>query len=180
MLRKDNGEAMRMRYITPTIIFIIVITALIRKKAVYNDFIEGAGGGIRLIADIFPPLIAMLTASAMLKASGALDIAIDFISPFAEKIGLPAEVMPLVLIRPVSGSGSIGVLSGILGEYGADSFVGRLASVICGSTETTFYCLAVYFAKTRVKQIKRALPCAVIGDLTGIAAAVIALRVLGL
>ncbi len=169
-----------MRYITPAIIIIIIMTALIRKKAVYNDFIEGAAGGIRLLADIFPPLIAMLTAAAMLKASGAMDIAINFISGFADKTGLPSEVIPLVLIRPVSGSGAVGVLSGILNEYGADSLPGRLASVICGSTETTFYCLAVYFSKTRVKYIKRAVPCAVIGDLTGIAAAVFALRVLGL
>lgn len=169
-----------MRFITPAIIAAIVVTALVRKKAIYNDFIDGAGGGMRLLADIFPPLIAMLVAAAMLKASGAMDIAIGFVSPLAAKIGLPAEVMPLVMIRPVSGSGSIGILSGILNEYGADSLVGRLASVICGSTETTFYCLAVYFAKTRVKYIKRAVPCAVIGDLTGIAAALFALRILKL
>lgn len=169
-----------MRYITPIIIAAIVTFAMLRKREVYGDFTAGAGEGVRLLFDIFPPLVAMLTAAAMLKASGALDIAIGFIAPAAEKIGLPAEVMPLVLIRPVSGSGAIGVLSGILNENGADSLAGRLASVICGSTETTFYCLAVYFSKTRVKKIKRAIPCAVIGDLTGIAAAVFALRVLGL
>lgn len=169
-----------MRYITPAIISLIIIIALSRKKPLYTDFIDGAGSGMKLLADIFPPLVAMLTAAAMLRASGAMELAINFISPFVSKIGLPAEVMPLVLIRPVSGSGSIGVLSGLLNEYGADSLPGRLASVICGSTETTFYCLAVYFSKTRVKYIKRAVPCAIIGDLTGIAAAVFALRVLGL
>ncbi|MGN1116585.1 MAG: spore maturation protein [Candidatus Ornithomonoglobus sp.] len=169
-----------MRYITPAFILLIVVTAMIKRKEVYSDFIEGAGNGMRLLVDIFPPLVAMLVAAAMLKASGALDIAVRLIAPLTERIGLPAEVMPLVMIRPVSGSGSIGVLSGILNDYGADSFAGRLASVICGSTETTFYCLAVYFSKTRVKYIKRAIPCAVIGDLTGIAAAVFALRILDL
>ena len=169
-----------MQYITPAIISLIIIIALSRKKPLYTDFISGAGSGMRLLADIFPPLVAMLTAAAMLRASGAMEIAINFISPFVNKIGLPSEVMPLVLIRPVSGSGSIGVLSGLLNDHGADSFPGRLASVICGSTETTFYCLAVYFSKTRVKYITRAVPCAVIGDLAGIAAAVFALRVLGL
>lgn len=169
-----------MRYITPAIIMIIIITALARKKPLYTDFIDGAGSGMRLLADIFPPLAAMLTAAAMLRASGAMDAAVNFLSPFINRLGLPAEVLPLVLIRPVSGSGSIGVLSGILNQYGADSLAGRLASVICGSTETTFYCLAVYFSKTRVKYIKRAVPCAVIGDIIGIAAATFSLRILGM
>ncbi|MGN0181726.1 MAG: nucleoside recognition domain-containing protein [Candidatus Ornithomonoglobus sp.] len=169
-----------MRYITPAFILIIIVTAMIKRKEVYSDFIEGAGNGMGLLVDIFPPLAAMLVAAAMLKASGALDIAVRIMAPLTERIGLPAEVMPLVMIRPVSGSGSIGVLSGILNDYGADSFAGRLASVICGSTETTFYCIAVYFSKTKVRHIKKAVPCAVIGDITGIAAALFALRILGL
>ena len=169
-----------MQYITPSVIMIIIIIALSRKKAVYNDFIDGAGSGMKILADIFPPLVGMLVAASMLKASGALEILLGAIAPLAEKTGFPKEVMPLVLIRPVSGSGSIGVLSGILNDYGADSFIGRLASVICASTETTFYCLAVYFAKTRVKTIKPALPHAILGDFAGIAAAVFALRVLNL
>ena len=86
----------------------------------------------------------------------------------------------MILISPVSGSGSIGVLSGIQNEYGPDSLTGRMASVICGSTETTFYCLAVYFAKTRVKSVKRAVPSAILGDLAGIFAAIFALRIVGL
>lgn len=169
-----------MKYIMPSIIMIIIIVSLSRKKAVYGDFIDGAQSGMKLLADIFPPLVAMLTAASMLKASGALDIMLNFISPITEKIGLPSEIMPLVLIRPVSGSGSIGILSGILNDFGADSLAGRMASVICGSTETTFYCLAVYFAKTRVKYIKKAVPCAVLGDIAGIAATVFLLRVLGI
>lgn len=169
-----------MRYITPAIIFMIVAWAMLRKKRVYEDFISGAGDGLRLLADIFPPLAAILIAAAMLRASGAMELALGLIAPVTEKIGIPGEVMPIILIRPLSGSGAIGVLSGLLDEYGADSFSGRLASVISGSTETTFYCLAVYFSKTRVKNIARAIPCAVIGDLAGIAAAVIALRIFGM
>ena len=125
------------------------------------------------------PLVAMLIAAAMLRASGAMDLILRFVSPFTQKVGLPSEILPLVLIRPVSGSGSIGVLSGILNEYGPDSMIGRMASVICASTETTFYCMAVYFAKTRVKTIKKAAIGAVIGDLAGICAATFVLRVLG-
>lgn len=169
-----------MQYITPAIIMIIIICAIARKRTVYNDFIDGAETGMRLVADIFPPLTAMLVAAAMLKASGALDIFLGAVTPVTERLGIPAEVMPLAVIRPISGSGAIGVLSGILNEYGADSFVGRLASVICGGTETTFYCLAVYFAKTRVTSVKRAIPSAVIGDLACIAAAVVVLGIMGL
>lgn len=169
-----------MKYIVPSLLMIIIIVSLSRRKNVYTDFIEGAQSGLVLIKDIFPPLVAMLTATAMLRASGAMDLILRFISPLTEKIGLPSEIMPLILIRPVSGSGSIGVLSGILNEYGPDSLIGRMASVICASTETTFYCMAVYFAKTRVKTIKKAAVCAVIGDLAGISAAVFALRYMGI
>ena len=88
--------------------------------------------------------------------------------------------MPLVITRPLSGSGAIGVLSGILNDYGADSVIGRIASVICGSTETTFYCLAVYFAKTRVKSVRRAIPSAIVGDLASIMTAVLAIKIIGL
>ena len=169
-----------MRYITPAIIAAIVALALIRKKAVYGDFTDGARGGLGLLADIFPPLVAILTATSMLRASGAMDILLDLISPATDMLGIPSGALPLILIRPFSGSGSLGVLTDILSRYGADSFTGRLASVISGSTETTFYCLAVYLSKTRVKDIRRAIPCAVIGDLAGIAASLIALRYLGL
>ncbi len=169
-----------MEYITPALIMIIIIIALAQKKSVYADFIDGAGEGMKILKDIFPPLVAMLVAAAMLKASGAMELFLNFISPVVDKIGIPKEVMPLVMIRPLSGSGSIGVLSGILNDYGADSVIGRIASVICGSTETTFYCLAVYFAKTRVRSIKRAIPSAIMGDLASILAAVMAIKIIGL
>lgn len=169
-----------MEYITPALIMIIIIIGLAQKKSVYTDFIDGAGEGMKILVNIFPPLVAMLVAAAMLKASGAMELFLNLISPVVDKIGIPKEVMPLVLIRPLSGSGSIGVLSGILNDYGADSVIGRIASVICGSTETTFYCLAVYFAKTRVKSIKRAIPSALIGDFASILAAAMAIKIIGI
>ncbi len=167
-----------MEYITPVLIMIIIIVALSKKKSVYADFIDGAGEGMKILKDIFPPLVAMLVAAAMLKASGAMELFLNLVSPVVDKIGIPKEVMPLVVIRPLSGSGAIGVLSGILNDYGADSVIGRIASVICGSTETTFYCLAVYFAKTRVRSIKRAIPSAIAGDLASILAAVLAIKII--
>lgn len=169
-----------MEYIVPLFIMLIIIIALFRNRAVYTEFIEGAGNGMKILLNIFPPLVAMLVAFSMLRASGALELFLNFISPVVDKIGIPKEVMPLVLIRPMSGSGAIGVLSGILNDYGADSVIGRIASVICGSTETTFYCLAVYFAKTRVKDIRGAIAPAVIGDIMSLLTAIFLIKIMGL
>ncbi len=157
-----------MQYIIPFLIAAIIASALFRKKPAYEIFIDGAGEGMKIAAGIFPPLLAVLTAAQMLTVSGAADLIIITLSPLTDFFHIPAEVMPLALIRPVSGSGALGILTDILNRFGADGDVGKIASVIMGSTETTFYCLCVYFAKTKVKYAWRAVPCAVIGDLAGI------------
>lgn len=157
-----------MKYIIPLLILVIIVSAFLRKLPTYEIFIGGVEDGLKIVLGIFPALLAVLTAAAMLRASGAIDIIINFISPVTDFLHIPREVMPLALIRPVSGSGAIGLLTDILKNYGADSNAGKIASVIMGSTETTFYCLCVYFAKTKVKYTMRAIPCAVIGDITGI------------
>lgn len=138
-----------MIYVIPLIIALVLITAMIKKLPSYELFIDGAEDGMKIVSGIFPPLVAVLTAAYMLRASGTLDLIVSLLSPVTKLI--PAEVMPLALIRPISGSGATGILTEILNNYGADSEVGRIASVIMGSTETTFYCLCVYFAKTRDK-----------------------------
>lgn len=163
-----------MIYIIPAIIVIVLIVALAKKLPSYELFIDGAEEGMKIVAGIFPPLVAVLTAAYMLRASGTLDLIISFLSPITGFI--PAEVMPLALIRPISGSGAIGILSEILNTHGADSEIGRIASVIMGSTETTFYCLCVYFAKTRVKHNLKAVPFAAAGDIVGILMAVILIK----
>ena len=163
-----------MIYIIPAIIAIVLIAALAKKLPSYELFIDGAEEGMKIVAGIFPPLVAVLTAAYMLRASGTLDLIISFLSPITGFI--PAEVMPLALIRPISGSGAIGILSEILNTHGADSEIGRIASVIMGSTETTFYCLCVYFAKTRVKHNLKAVPFAAAGDIVGILTAVILIK----
>lgn len=163
-----------MIYIIPAIIAIVLIAALAKKLPSYELFINGAEEGMKIVAGIFPPLVAVLTAAYMLRASGTLDLIISFLSPITGFI--PAEVMPLALIRPISGSGAIGILSEILNTHGADSEIGRIASVIMGSTETTFYCLCVYFAKTRVKHNLKAVPFAAAGDIVGILMAVILIK----
>ena len=163
-----------MIYIIPAIIAIVLIAALAKKLPSYELFIDGAEEGMKIVAGIFPPLVAVLTAAYMLRASGTLDLIISFLSPITGFI--PADVMPLALIRPISGSGAIGILSEILNTHGADSEIGRIASVIMGSTETTFYCLCVYFAKTRVKHNLKAVPFAAAGDIVGILMAVILIK----
>lgn len=167
-----------MQYIIPVIIALILIIALVRKQPAYETFINGAEDGLKIVVGIFPALLAVLTAAAMLRASGAIDLIINLISPITDLLHIPKEVMPLALIRPVSGSGALGLLTDILKNYGADGDIGKIASVIMGSTETTFYCLCVYFAKTKVKYTMRAIPCAVIGDIVGILVGVTLIKLL--
>lgn len=165
-----------MIYVIPAVIALVLIYSLVKRLPSYEIFIEGAEDGMKIVVGIFPPLVAVLTAAYMLRASGTLDLLVSLFSPIKNLI--PAEVMPLALIRPISGSGATGILAEILSAHGADSLIGRLASVIMGSTETTFYCLCVYFAKTRVKHNIRAIPFAAVGDIVGILTAAILINLL--
>lgn len=165
-----------MIYVIPAIIAFILISALFKKLPSYELFIDGAREGMEIVVGIFPPLMAVLTAAYMLRASGAMDMLISWLSPVTGFI--PAEVMPLALIRPLSGSGALGILTDTLKSFGADSDIGRIASIIMGSTETTFYCLGIYFAKTRVRHNLRAVPFAVVGDIVGIVMAVVLIKLL--
>jgi len=165
-------------YIIPVIIFLIILFGLIKKQNVYECFVEGAKDGMETVVRIVPPLVGLLVAISMLRSSGALDIIIGFISPVTSLIGIPKEIVPLALMRPISGSGSLALLSDILKTNGADSFAGNSASVMMGSTETTFYTLTVYFAATKIKNTRYALPAALISDLAGIIASVIICRLL--
>lgn len=163
-----------MIYVIPAVILIILTVAVIKKLPSYELFINGAEEGMKIVFGIFPSLVAVLTAAYMLRTSGTLDLIISLLSPLTKLI--PAEVMPLALIRPISGSGAIGILTEILNTYGPDSEIGRIASVIMGSTETTFYCLCVYFAGTRAKNNLRAVPFSLAGDIVGIITACILIK----
>lgn len=165
-----------MQYILPLMITLIIITSQARRKNTYDAFLNGASDGLELLKTIFPPLLGVMTASAMLRASGAMDLLAVAVAPVTEKLEIPAEVLPIAVLRPVSGGGSLGLLSDILNTEGADSFAGRAASVIMGATETTFYCISVYFAKTRVKSTAKILLIALICDVVSVIAAVWAVR----
>ncbi len=161
-----------MQYILPIIITLIIVLSHIRRQRTYDLFIEGACEGFAVLKSIFPPLLAVTAAASMLRASGALDMLINAAAPAADFFGIPREVLPIAAIRPVSGGGALGILSELLSRYGADSFAGRSASVIMGATETTFYCVSVYYARTRVRSAAKILPIALLCDAVSVWAAV--------
>jgi spore maturation protein SpmB len=147
-----------------------------RHVRVYEVFVEGAKEGFQVAIKIIPYLVAILVAVGMFRASGAMDAVVRFLGGFTGRVGLPAESLPMALLRPLSGSGAFGVLASIINrpDIGPDSYTGYLVSTLQGSTETTFYVLAVYFGAVQVKRIRHALATGVTADIAGIAGAVAA------
>ena len=157
-----------MAYILPLLILTALIIAKVGKAPVYQLFLEGAQDGLKMLFSILPPMIAVLSMAAMLKASGLLGAVTAFLSPITQKIGIPSEILPLALLRPFSGGGALGLLTDTVKNYGADSRIARAACILCASTETTFYTISVYFRRTHVKHTKSVILAAVIGDFVGI------------
>lgn len=162
----------------PLVVAGIPLYALTRKVKVYPVFVEGAKEGFQVAVRVIPPLVAVVVALGMLRASGAMDGLADLLAPLTARIGIPASVLPMVLVRPLSGGAALGVVADVLRSEGPDSYAGRLASVMAGSTETTFYVLAVYFGAVGVSRYRQALPAALLADLAGFAASVVAVRFL--
>ena len=162
----------------PCVLFGIVLYAFLNGTNVFSEFIEGAKEGLATAANILPALIALITAVGIFKASGALDMITNFISPLTEKIGMPAEVVPLALLRPISGSGAMVIFNDILSTYGPDSLSGRIASVMQGSTETTFYTIAVYYGATKVKNTRHTVPSSVTADIVGFIMSALTVRII--
>lgn len=157
-----------MAYILPVLVMLVLVFAAKNKAPVYQLFLEGAEDGLKILFSILPPMIAVLSMSAMLKESGLLNAFSSAVSPFTEKVGIPTEILPLALLRPFSGGGSLGLLTDTVKTYGADSRIARAACILCASTETTFYTISVYFRRTSAKHLKSVIIAAVIGDLTGL------------
>jgi spore maturation protein B len=160
----------------PMLLLIIPLMGLIRKVKVYELFVEGAKEGFQVATRIIPFLVAILVAIGMFRASGAMDYFVAALSPLTNLVGMPAEVLPVALMRPLSGSGSLGLVTELLKTHGPDSFIGRLASTMYGSTETTFYVLAVYFGSVSISKTRHALPAGLIADCFGLLAAVLICR----
>lgn len=154
-------------YILPAIVSAFLLFGLLRGVAVFDVFLEGAREGLSTAARILPSLVGLMTAVGVFKASGALDLLSLGLKPAADFLGLPSEVMPLALLRPVSGSGGMAIYRDILQSHSPDSFVGRVASVMMGSTETTFYTIAVYYGAVGIRKTRHTLPAALGADLAG-------------
>lgn len=152
-------------YIIPGFIVLILLFGFVKKVPVFDTFLLGAKEGLRSSVSILPALIGLLMAVTMLNTSGALEIFTGWIAPAVSWLGFPPEAVPLALLRPVSGSGSTAILTQIFEQHGADSFAGRAASVLAGSTETTFYAVAVYFGAVGIKKTRHAIPSALMADL---------------
>lgn len=148
-----------------------MIGGLLKKVPVFDEFLNGAKEGLSMLVRIVPSVVGLLTAVEMLKASGALDAFSVFVSPAMNWIGIPAETVPLMLFRPLSGSGAMATINNIFTLYGPDSHIGTVASVMMGGTETTFYTMAVYLGAANIKDSRYILPAALIADATGFIAA---------
>ena len=165
-------------YAIPFIIVSIVLFGEFKKVNVYETFTDGAKDGFKTAVTIIPFLVGMLVAIGVFRASGALDLITNALSPITSKIGMPGEVLPMALIRPLSGGGASGVMNELFATYGPDSLIGKMASVMNGSTETTFYVLAVYFGAVGIKKTRHALPAGLIADVVGIITAVVVTNIM--
>ena len=162
--------------LVPLIMAGVALYAVGRRGDVYSALVQGAGEGLSTLVRIAPSLIALLTAVYMLRASGALELVAQLLSPVLDRLGIPAETVALMLVRPVSGSAALGVGSELINTYGPDSYPGRVAAVMLGSTETTFYTIAVYFGAVGITKTRYAVPAALCADLAGFVAAAWAVR----
>ena len=157
--------------IVPFTICGVALYGAFHRVDVYSSLVQGAGEGQSTLVRIVPSLVGLMTAVYMLRASGALELAVLALAPLLERVGLDPELLPLMLVRPISGSAALGVGAELISTYGPDSQLGRTAAVMLGSTETTFYTIAVYFGAVGITRTRYAVPAALCADLTGFLAA---------
>jgi len=167
-----------MSFVIPLIILLILAHGYMKGVKVYDAFIEGARDGLMITLKILPYIAAMLLAVGMLRSSGGLDFMLYILRPLTNAAGIPEEVVPLVIMKPLSGSGALGILADILKRSGADSYAGVLASIIMSSTETIFYTITVYFGSVGIKNIRHTLAAALVADMAGLAAAILICRLM--
>ncbi len=160
----------------PLVIAAVAVYGMCRRVDVYGALVAGGKEGLATTVRVIPALVGLLTAVYMLRASGALELAAQALSPVLTAVGIPAETVALMLVRPVSGSAALGVGAELITTYGVDSTIGRTAAVMLGSTETTFYTIAVYFGAIGVRKTRYAVPAALCADLAGFAASAFAVR----
>ena len=162
----------------PMVILLIIMYGLREKNKVFDTFLEGAKEGIKTTLSILPTLIGLFLAIGALRSSGVLELIINISSPILDILNFPSELMPLAILRPISGSGSIAVATDIMKSCGVDSLIGNIASTILGSTETTLYTIAVYTSCIKIKKTRYILIAALAADIVGIIASTIICKIM--
>lgn len=162
----------------PFMIIVIVLYGVIERKKVFDIFLDGAKEGVGVVFNIFPTLVGLFVAIGALRSSGVIDLIVSFLTPVFDLFNFPSEVLPLALIRPISGSASIAVATDIMNNFGIDTDIGFIASVIMGSTETTVYTIAVYTSSVGIKKTRFVLWAALIADFVGMLISVVVCRFL--
>jgi spore maturation protein B len=165
-------------FVIPLIVVGFPLYGLIKKVPVYESFVDGAKEGFQVAVRIIPYLVAILFAIGMFRASGAMDFLIRGLNPVLSLIGFPAEVLPMAIVRPLTGSGSAGIVVDMIRQYGEDSIFVKMAAVMFGSTETTFYVIAVYFGAVNIKKTRHAVPAGLTADFAAMIIAVWVVRLL--
>lgn len=160
-------------WIIPLFLLIVLLVATWKKVPVYELFVEGGKEGVKMAFSLLPFLVGMIVSISILRSSGALDAFIGLISPVLTFMGIPPEILPLAILRPISGTAALGMTTELIEVYGPDSFIGRLASTMQGSTDTTLYILTVYFGAVGIKRMGNALKVGLIADAIGIIASII-------
>ena len=163
-------------FVLPVIIIGFPLYGLWRRVPVYEEFVTGARDGFQVAVNIIPYLVAILFAVAMFRASGAMDFFVEGLRPVLSPLGIPPEVLPMVITRPLTGSGSAGIMLDLIARYGADSLIVKMAATMFGSTETTFYVVAVYFGAVNVKKTRHAVPAGLTADFVAMILAVYVVR----
>jgi spore maturation protein B len=162
----------------PLFLAAIPVYGSIRGVKVYESFVDGAKGGFQTAIRIIPFLVAIMVAVGMLRGAGAIDMLSHWLDPLLRRVGFPVEILPLAILRPLSGSGSMGVATELIKTYGPDSFIGRLAASAFGSAETTFYVLAVYFGAVGIKKARHAVISGLAADIVSLVAVIILCRLM--
>lgn len=165
-------------YAIPLILLLIPLYGLFKKVKVYEVFTDGAKEGFTTAIRIIPFLTAMLVSIGIFRASGAMDYLAKICAPLTNLIGMPPEVLPMAIMRPLSGSGASGIMNTLFKEFGPDSLIGRMASIMNGSADTTFYVLAVYYGSIGIKKIRHTVPACLVADFIGLLMAVFVTRIM--
>ena len=164
-------------YILPLMIIGIILAGIIKKVPVYEEFVEGAKDGFKVSVSIIPYLVAIIVGISMFKASGAIDLISSATGGLMEKLSIPVDIIPIMITRSLSGSATLGLFSDIVTTHGTECYLTKLAAIMVGSSETTFYVLAVYFGSIGIKKYRYALLTGIIADITGIILAILVARV---